>query len=184
MVKWLCTQFLGRSHSQTHDNACKVALATSGCCHATSAWRNPHKVWTSVLLTLDGSDFPVQPKQNLWKSFGNPLEIRWKTYGNPLEILRKFSEILWKPTQSLPKPALDPGWVIVVSFPNPLDFRSQGGDPVKVIPPCASSRNPMEILWKSYGNPIESLWKPTQSMLKLLLTLWVRLPCVSIGHLE
>ena len=113
-----------------------------------------------------------------------PMEILWKSDEKPMEILRKFSEILWKPTQSLPKPALDPGWVIVVSFPNPLDFRSQGGDPVKVIPPCASSRNPMEILWKSYGNPIESLWKPTQSMLKLLLTLWVRLPCVSIGHLE
>ena len=54
MVKWLCTQFLGRSHSETHDNACKVALAKA--CHL---------CWWCVS----------------------------------------------KPSQSLPKCALDPGWV-------------------------------------------------------------------------
>ena len=87
------------------------------------------------------------------KTYGNPLEIFWKSDEKPMEILSKFSEILWKPTQSLPKPALDPGWVILVSFPNPLDFRSQAETLSRSYPLV----HPLEIQWKSYGNPMEIL---------------------------
>ena len=41
------------------DNACKVAPATGRNNPQVGAWRNPHKVSTSVVLTLAGSDVLV-----------------------------------------------------------------------------------------------------------------------------
>ena len=58
-MKWLCTRFLGRSPSEVHNNACKVAPATGRNKPQVGAWRNPHKVSTSVVLTLAGSDVLV-----------------------------------------------------------------------------------------------------------------------------
>ena len=83
------------------------------------------------------------------------------TLPNPWQCMQSSPCHLWllpchlcvaKPSQSLNKCALDPGWVRL---------------------PCTAKAKPMEILWKSDEKPMEILrkfseilWKPTQSLPK------------------
>ena len=76
-------------------------------------------------------------------------------------------ETQWKPSQSLPKCALDPGWV-----------RLPRTSYMEVL--CKSYGNPQEI----FRNPMEILWKPSQSLTKRALDPLCATPLFNVHLLD